>query len=183
MRFGSSRLNHIRGRSRTHHGRKEPLFAFPPSAAPPLGSAGRSRPAPAPLASVRYYFFVFFSGVVRRGFAQVFDVPVIQRAETMAMQHGSYQNPLVCHGHSRPIVELDYSRATEDGVFLISASKGASPTLSGGLDGALLMSSVAANGCPAARALPLLRSNVFSSAHQAVSSERGRSMMSQACVS
>lgn len=43
------------------------------------------------------------------------------------MQHGSYQNPLVCHGHSRPIVELDYSRITEDGVFLISASKGASP--------------------------------------------------------
>ena len=44
----------------------------------------------------------------------------------MAMQHGSYQNPLVCHGHSRPIVELDYSRMTEDGVFLISASKGVS---------------------------------------------------------
>lgn len=43
----------------------------------------------------------------------------------MAMQHGSYQNPLVCHGHSRPIVELEYSRNTEDGVFLVSASKGA----------------------------------------------------------
>jgi serine-threonine kinase receptor-associated protein len=36
-----------------------------------------------------------------------------------------YQSPLVCHGHSRPIVELAYSAVTEDGVFLISASKGA----------------------------------------------------------
>jgi hypothetical protein len=32
--------------------------------------------------------------------------------------------PLVCHGHSRPIVNLEYSQATEDGVFLISSSKG-----------------------------------------------------------
>ena len=38
-----------------------------------------------------------------------------------------YQSPLVCHGHSRPIVELSYSAVTEDGVFLISASKGAPP--------------------------------------------------------
>lgn len=35
------------------------------------------------------------------------------------------QSPLVCHGHSRPIVELSYSAQTEDGVFLVSASKGA----------------------------------------------------------
>lgn len=32
--------------------------------------------------------------------------------------------PLVCHGHSRPIVNLEYSQITEDGVFLISSSKG-----------------------------------------------------------
>ena len=34
--------------------------------------------------------------------------------------------PLVCHGHSRPIVNLEYSQVTDDGVFLISSSKGAS---------------------------------------------------------
>lgn len=33
--------------------------------------------------------------------------------------------PLVCHGHSRPIVNLEYSQITEDGTFLISSSKGA----------------------------------------------------------
>ena len=33
--------------------------------------------------------------------------------------------PLVCHGHSRPIVNLEYSQITDDGVFLISSSKGA----------------------------------------------------------
>ena len=33
--------------------------------------------------------------------------------------------PLVCHGHSRPINHLEYSNVTEDGVFLISSSKGA----------------------------------------------------------
>lgn len=32
--------------------------------------------------------------------------------------------PLVCHGHSRPVVDLFYSPATPDGFFLISASKG-----------------------------------------------------------
>ena len=34
--------------------------------------------------------------------------------------------PLVCHGHSRPVVDLFYSPVTPDGYFLISASKGAS---------------------------------------------------------
>lgn len=32
--------------------------------------------------------------------------------------------PLVCHGHSRPVVDLCYSPVTPDGFFLISASKG-----------------------------------------------------------
>lgn len=32
--------------------------------------------------------------------------------------------PLVCHGHSRPVVDLFYSPITADGFFLISASKG-----------------------------------------------------------
>ena len=46
-----------------------------------------------------------------------------------------YQSPLVCHGHSRPIVELAYSAATEDGVFLISASKDGKPMLRNGETG------------------------------------------------
>jgi hypothetical protein len=36
--------------------------------------------------------------------------------------------PTVCHGHSRPVVDLFYSPVTPDGYFLISASKG-TPTL------------------------------------------------------
>ncbi|CAI5998603.1 unnamed protein product [Closterium sp. NIES-65] len=40
------------------------------------------------------------------------------------------QAPLVCHGHSRPIVEIAYSPITDDGFFLISASKGARAPLS-----------------------------------------------------
>lgn len=31
---------------------------------------------------------------------------------------------LVCHGHSRPVVDLFYSPVTPDGFFLVSASKG-----------------------------------------------------------
>jgi hypothetical protein len=42
----------------------------------------------------------------------------------MAMQAPAAA-PLVCHGHSRPINHLEYSNVTEDGVFLISSSKGA----------------------------------------------------------
>jgi hypothetical protein len=52
-----------------------------------------------------------------------FVAPAASRAASMASK--PYQSPLVCHGHSRPIVELAYSAVTEDGVFLISASKGA----------------------------------------------------------
>jgi hypothetical protein len=46
----------------------------------------------------------------------------------MAMQAPA-NAPLVCHGHSRPINHLEYSNVTEDGVFLISSSKGADPPL------------------------------------------------------
>eukprot|EP01025_Chloroclados_australasicus_P049532 TRINITY_DN5646_c0_g1_i10.p3 TRINITY_DN5646_c0_g1~~TRINITY_DN5646_c0_g1_i10.p3 ORF type:complete len:309 (-),score=33.04 TRINITY_DN5646_c0_g1_i10:3390-4316(-) len=44
-------------------------------------------------------------------------------------------NPLVCHGHSRPIVEVNYSPITADGYFLVSASKDASPMLRRGETG------------------------------------------------
>ncbi|KAI4971813.1 hypothetical protein ZWY2020_002727 [Hordeum vulgare] len=35
----------------------------------------------------------------------------------------------VCHGHSRPVVDLFYSPVTPDGYFLISASKDSNPML------------------------------------------------------
>ena len=37
----------------------------------------------------------------------------------------SFGGARVCHGHTRPIVQLQYSAVTADGVFLVSASKGA----------------------------------------------------------
>ncbi|XP_031096064.1 serine-threonine kinase receptor-associated protein-like [Ipomoea triloba] len=43
--------------------------------------------------------------------------------------------PLVCHGHSRPVVDLFYSPVTPDGVFLISASKDSKPMLRNGETG------------------------------------------------
>lgn len=43
--------------------------------------------------------------------------------------------PLVCHGHSRPVVDLFYSPVTPDGFFLISASKDGSPMLRNGETG------------------------------------------------
>jgi serine-threonine kinase receptor-associated protein len=43
--------------------------------------------------------------------------------------------PLVCHGHSRPIVNLEYSDVTDDGVFLISSSKDGQPMLRNGETG------------------------------------------------
>ncbi|OAY47084.1 serine-threonine kinase receptor-associated protein [Manihot esculenta] len=43
--------------------------------------------------------------------------------------------PLVCHGHSRPVVDLFYSPITPDGFFLISASKDSSPMLRNGESG------------------------------------------------
>lgn len=45
------------------------------------------------------------------------------------------QVPLVCHGHSRPIVDLSYSPITDDGYFLISASKDGKPMLRNGETG------------------------------------------------
>eukprot|EP00270_Netrium_digitus_P014879 TRINITY_DN513_c0_g1_i5.p1 TRINITY_DN513_c0_g1~~TRINITY_DN513_c0_g1_i5.p1 ORF type:complete len:353 (-),score=98.26 TRINITY_DN513_c0_g1_i5:268-1326(-) len=42
---------------------------------------------------------------------------------------------LVCHGHSRPIVDLSYSPITDDGFFLISASKDGKPMLRNGETG------------------------------------------------
>ncbi len=54
---------------------------------------------------------------------------LLRAARPRAAMAKPYQSPLVCHGHSRPIVELAYSAQTEDGVFLISASKGAPPAL------------------------------------------------------
>eukprot|EP01026_Neomeris_dumetosa_P066844 TRINITY_DN6490_c0_g1_i2.p1 TRINITY_DN6490_c0_g1~~TRINITY_DN6490_c0_g1_i2.p1 ORF type:complete len:372 (+),score=33.20 TRINITY_DN6490_c0_g1_i2:130-1116(+) len=44
-------------------------------------------------------------------------------------------NPLVCHGHSRPIVEVNYSTVTPDGYFLVSASKDGQPMLRNGETG------------------------------------------------
>ncbi|WVZ79520.1 hypothetical protein U9M48_027091 [Paspalum notatum var. saurae] len=43
--------------------------------------------------------------------------------------------PLVCHGHSRPVVDLFYSPVTPDGYFLISASKDTNPMLRNGETG------------------------------------------------
>lgn len=45
------------------------------------------------------------------------------------------QKPFVCHGHSRPIVEVNYSRVTPDGYFLVSASKDGQPMLRRGETG------------------------------------------------
>lgn len=45
------------------------------------------------------------------------------------------QTPLVCHGHTRPIVELEYSPVTPDGYFLASASKDGQPMLRNGETG------------------------------------------------
>ncbi|GAX82679.1 hypothetical protein CEUSTIGMA_g10105.t1 [Chlamydomonas eustigma] len=43
--------------------------------------------------------------------------------------------PIVCHGHSRPIVEVNYSNLTPDGYFLASASKDKTPMLRHGETG------------------------------------------------
>ncbi|XP_075490718.1 uncharacterized protein LOC142529162 [Primulina tabacum] len=43
--------------------------------------------------------------------------------------------PLVCHGHSRPVVDVFYSPITPDGFFLVSASKDSTPMLRNGETG------------------------------------------------
>eukprot|EP01024_Parvocaulis_polyphysoides_P031473 TRINITY_DN2841_c1_g1_i4.p1 TRINITY_DN2841_c1_g1~~TRINITY_DN2841_c1_g1_i4.p1 ORF type:complete len:395 (+),score=49.25 TRINITY_DN2841_c1_g1_i4:70-1185(+) len=52
----------------------------------------------------------------------------------MTVRRGA-TNPLVCHGHSRPIVEVNYSTVTPDGYFLVSASKDGQPMLRNGETG------------------------------------------------
>ncbi|XP_024371090.1 uncharacterized protein [Physcomitrium patens] len=51
------------------------------------------------------------------------------------MEKRKAQVPLVCHGHSRPIVDLSYSPITPDGFFLVSASKDGKPMLRNGETG------------------------------------------------
>lgn len=51
------------------------------------------------------------------------------------MARRGQQVPLVCHGHSRPIVEISYSNVTEDGYFLMSASKDGKPMIRDGESG------------------------------------------------
>ncbi|PNW83005.1 hypothetical protein CHLRE_06g302750v5 [Chlamydomonas reinhardtii] len=43
--------------------------------------------------------------------------------------------PIVCHGHSRPIVSIDWSQNTPEGYFLASASKDGKPMLRHGENG------------------------------------------------
>ncbi|GLC47358.1 hypothetical protein PLESTB_000167100 [Pleodorina starrii] len=43
--------------------------------------------------------------------------------------------PIVCHGHTRPIVEINYSQNTPEGYFLASASKDGKPMLRHGENG------------------------------------------------
>jgi serine-threonine kinase receptor-associated protein len=45
------------------------------------------------------------------------------------------KSPLVCHGHTRPIVDINYSQPTPDGIFLSSASKDGQPQLRNGTTG------------------------------------------------
>lgn len=51
------------------------------------------------------------------------------------MARRAQQVPLVCHGHSRPIVDISYSPVTEDGYFLMSASKDGKPMIRDGESG------------------------------------------------
>ena len=54
---------------------------------------------------------------------------------------------LVCHGHSRPINYVDFSAVTEDGYFVISASKDGKPMLRNGESGDWIGTFEGHNGC------------------------------------
>lgn len=53
----------------------------------------------------------------------------------MAAVGAAKRVPIVCHGHSRPIVEVNYSQNTPEGYFLSSASKDGKPMLRHGENG------------------------------------------------
>lgn len=52
-----------------------------------------------------------------------------------ALSHPTRQTPLTCTGHTRPIVDLDFSGAASDGYFLLSACKDGKPMLRQGNTG------------------------------------------------
>ncbi|MEW5313656.1 MAG: hypothetical protein WDW38_005204 [Sanguina aurantia] len=53
----------------------------------------------------------------------------------MASAQQPKRSPVICHGHSRPIVEVNYSVITPEGYFLASASKDGKPMLRFGESG------------------------------------------------
>eukprot|EP00882_Tetradesmus_deserticola_P000508 GHRQ01000559.1.p1 GENE.GHRQ01000559.1~~GHRQ01000559.1.p1 ORF type:complete len:333 (+),score=82.40 GHRQ01000559.1:155-1153(+) len=63
------------------------------------------------------------------------------------MMQRKCQQPIVCHGHSRPIVEVNYSNVTSDGYFLVSASKDGQPMLRSGTSGDWIGTFIGHKGC------------------------------------
>lgn len=55
--------------------------------------------------------------------------------KTSATNGPSRQTPLTCTGHTRPVVDLDFSHNTQDGFFLLSACKDGKPMLRQGNTG------------------------------------------------
>ena len=58
-----------------------------------------------------------------------------EAAKEKTFQKIQYSGPMVCHGHSRPIVDLQFSPVTKDGLFIVSASKDGKPMLRNGTTG------------------------------------------------